>query len=326
MLFKQALINLKMEQKYFYSQNYLSEKKSFWKNKIFKYLTKDSLPLFTRGGDLISINTQTLGIHEQIITHLIKIYNKQGYSDFLLDIGANIGLTTCQNGEDFKQIHLFEPNPLCQRIAEVNIMSFLKNPSWTLHPYGLGSSDYKAKLILPKKNWGGAWIRSMDQSYNIQILFGKEGANHYDSDLYNELDVEIKSAKDILKNIFSSLFNSNLKSGVIKIDIEGMEPCVLKAIADSIPKEMSAMIVFESFDRDLNLDLILKDFGNRAKPFMIECRYPYLLKSNNLKKLFKLIFNRTILYQIIPFDLKKRKESSQKDFILQIQNLNDMLS
>src|ERR1039457_1398249 len=62
---------------------------------LFKYLTKNSTNLFLKGKDIISIYPQTVGIHEPTITSLIDHFASNGYSDFLIDIGANIGLTSC---------------------------------------------------------------------------------------------------------------------------------------------------------------------------------------------------------------------------------------
>ena len=70
-----------------------------------------------RCSDLITVDIQLFGVHEPLITKIISYFNKEGFNDFFLDVGANIGISTCQNGNDFKEVHLFEPNPLCRNIG-----------------------------------------------------------------------------------------------------------------------------------------------------------------------------------------------------------------
>ena len=87
---------------------------------IFQRLTKGALPLFTRGGDEICVSPQIFGYYELRVKDLMDFYAAQGHSDFLIDIGANIGLSTCQSGDRFKEVHCYEPNPNCFKILEVN--------------------------------------------------------------------------------------------------------------------------------------------------------------------------------------------------------------
>lgn len=127
----------------FYSNHYFSFLLENFKRFIFAKLTNRALPVFLKGDDIISINTQILGIHEPVITALIRSYANEGYNGFLLDIGANIGLTSCQNGNDFSECHLFEPNPLCQHILEVNTALTLTKPKVTIHRFTLGIEEKK---------------------------------------------------------------------------------------------------------------------------------------------------------------------------------------
>ena len=50
------------------------------------------MPVFVRGGDLISIQPMVWGEYEPEVVELIKYWADLNYSDFFLDIGANIGL------------------------------------------------------------------------------------------------------------------------------------------------------------------------------------------------------------------------------------------
>ncbi len=163
-----------MENKLFFKQSWMEARRVYQLHNIFRRLTKNATQVFVRGGDLIAINPQIIGIHEPVLTRLIQYFAYSGYGDFLLDIGANIGLTSCQNGKDFKQIHLFEPNPLCQKIAEVNLTSTLGTQTWILHPFGLGSADYQGKLVLPRANWGGGGLNHLTSLIVSRPFWGKK--------------------------------------------------------------------------------------------------------------------------------------------------------
>jgi FkbM family methyltransferase len=164
-----------------YEETLLKVIKYLFKSRIFNLLTKKSSGLFLRGKDIISVNPQIFGIHEEPLTNLIKHYVKNGYKDFLIDIGANIGLTSCQNGGDFTEVHMFEPNPLCCNILEVNAWLAFDSAKFNIYRYGLGESNKKCSLTVPKHNWGGAFIRDKNNSYSDNILASKDRFETIDS-------------------------------------------------------------------------------------------------------------------------------------------------
>jgi hypothetical protein len=68
------------------------------------------LAVIFRGGDVISMTSISNGVYEPHIKFLIDYLAEK-------DIGLlnrhrrNIGLTSCQSGRNFREIHMFEPNP-----------------------------------------------------------------------------------------------------------------------------------------------------------------------------------------------------------------------
>ena len=80
---------------------------------LYGYLTRRALPLFVRGCDIISAGPMVVGRHEPQVAAAIEGFAAECYSDFLIDIEANIGLTSCISGQHFKSLMMFEPNPLC---------------------------------------------------------------------------------------------------------------------------------------------------------------------------------------------------------------------
>ena len=107
-----------------------------FKRSIFKRLSKNSVNYFLRGQDKISIEPSVNGVYEPDITELISYFNEIGYCDFLFDIGANIGLTSCQNGLAFDKVFCFEPNPLCLHILKVNTEITLDNINIEINEFG----------------------------------------------------------------------------------------------------------------------------------------------------------------------------------------------
>jgi hypothetical protein len=155
------------------------------KEHIFRLLTSNNCKLFLRAKDLISVQPQTTGIWEPEITHLINLFAEDGYNDFFIDIGANVGLTSCQNGRSFKAVHLFEPNPLCCHILEVNCAISLDKSRFTIHPIGLGEEDKTTHLTVPLHNWGGAFVNDKVNSYEKKLLANKDGFEDINSENYS---------------------------------------------------------------------------------------------------------------------------------------------
>ncbi len=94
--------------------------KNYLKFLFFKKLTENGLNLFFRNKDIITPYPATSGVYDEHLKIFLTHVSKEEYSDFLIDIGANIGLISCQSGDNFKQVHMFEPNPDCFKILEVN--------------------------------------------------------------------------------------------------------------------------------------------------------------------------------------------------------------
>ena len=137
------------------------------RRKLFERLTRKSVNYFLRGKDIISVGPLVNGFHEPICTKLIGHYAWHDYGDFLIDIGANIGLTTCQNGHDFARVVCFEPNPMCAHILKVNTEIALPKGRVEIHEFGLGEMVVLLELWIPKHNWGGAFIRTPDPRSDV---------------------------------------------------------------------------------------------------------------------------------------------------------------
>jgi FkbM family methyltransferase len=268
---------------------------------VFKKLTKNSLPLFVRGRDLISTDPLLFGSHEPQVTKLIELYARKGYSDFLIDIGANIGLNSCQSGSLFKTIHMIERNPNCFQILSVNTGIALQGLDYHLYPIGLGVSNEIKNLTIPKDNWGGAFIDDTFNSYSKNTIVKKDNYTDYDKDNYKTLQIKIKSAEEILNDLFLNFKKSNHTSGVIKIDVEGYEPIIVAAIAKVLPVDFKITIIFENWSDELELNKLINMFKRNIKSYVLSTK-PQILDTNYPRfiRLFALFLNHGYTTQLIP--------------------------
>jgi FkbM family methyltransferase len=269
---------------------------------LFMSMTNKSMNLFMRGGDIISVSPQIFGTHDEGLTNSIKFYANCGYRDFFIDIGANIGLTSCQNGSDFEEVHMFEPNNLCCNILEVNANIALDSSKFKIYRYGLGEKDKQCILTVPKHNWGGAFIRDENNSYSDSILASKDGFKNIDRKEYFDVEIKIKNSENELKNIFSHMISKGLKKGIIKIDVEGYEETVLIGIANALPKDIMIVILFESWDKSFNISKIVDAFDRVVFVKKITRYVPWNAKSPKLIKFASLFLKPFFKTKITTID------------------------
>lgn len=234
--------------------------------RLFRIATKDSLNIFFRGKDVISIDPQVFGFHEEILTRFIAQSASSGLSDFLVDIGANIGLSSCQNGSAFQKVICFEPNPLCANVLRTNLAISLDESSFEVHEFALGQADGEFDLYIPRYNWGGAFVRESN-GYSDRVLSAKDGFNNIETKNYLVRTVTVKDAECVFAGLFSSLAGQGLEKGVVKIDVEGFEKLVVSALAKALPRNFEVLVVFENFDPDFALKEIADVFPDRNISF-----------------------------------------------------------
>ena len=236
-----------------YTETQTRHFKAKWQRSLFKRVTRHALPLFLRPADQISMAPIVDGIYEPDIKHLLEHLAATGHHHFLIDIGANIGLSSCQSGEHFNEIHLFEPNPNCLHILHVNTRIALRSRPYTIHEYALGARQETLQLFVPAHNWGGAFIRSADNDYDETVLAGKDRYARFDPKNYDIFEVQVEPATEKLQQLFIDLQTRQGNCGTIKIDVEGYEKQILGAIAQALPPGMSVYIIFENWKEDLDL-------------------------------------------------------------------------
>ena len=287
------------------TQKYLSR----IKENIYKWLTKDAMPLFLRGQDNISFSPLVFGFHEVRIREFIDHSAMNGYQDFLLDIGANIGLSACQSGNLFTEVHCYEPNPDCFSILSVNTRISLSKCKLHLNQFGLGAERAENMLYVPKENWGGGFIHDKNNSYQDDQLGSKDGYEGFDPNNYNLIPIKIEPAKETLDRLFKELASRNLTKGFIKIDVEGYEPLIVKSIAESLPDNFKVIILFECFIKGFNPNGLLEHFNGRALAYKL-ARIPEK-NMNKIKRAWKIISQFGYEFQLKKFDIN----SSSTDIV-----------
>jgi FkbM family methyltransferase len=238
--------------------------KNTLKQKVFQNLTSGAFPVFLRGGDSIATDPSVLGCYEQPLISFITHLNKQGLSDFLIDIGANVGLISCQCGNLFSEVHMFEPNPIILKVLEANSMLSIES-KYTIHPYALSDVKRTAELTIPKNNWGGAYINDHRNSYSESIILKKDNYTEMREDNYFKLQIEVEDAAKKFNELFSDLTIKNLTKGIIKIDVEGYEDAILKALIKTIPPNFELLIISECWNDGARPNIVLEEFKHRSE-------------------------------------------------------------
>jgi FkbM family methyltransferase len=225
--------------------------------KIFRHITAKASSVFVYGNGPISLEPLIFGTYEAGLSALIQYFANSGYNDTLIDIGANIGLTTYYNHSAFRSIHCFEPNPKSALALQANLYGV---PNVMIHQYGLGGENKNMILKVPVSNIGGAFIDNSGNTLSKDALAAKEGIGNLEEMRYETIPVEIKRGRDALATIFTQS-----RSSVIKIDVEGYEETVLRELAAALPATYPAVIIFENWDPQLDVDKLFGWFARKGK-------------------------------------------------------------
>jgi FkbM family methyltransferase len=231
--------------------------KLFVRKKLLKAMMANSSGLFIRGNDKIS-QVPLLGeIYEPNISSLMSHGTKNGYNEFLIDIGANIGLTTCQEGSNFEKVICYEPNHLLYEILKTNIALSRLSNKVMIFKYGLGETEGNFQIKMPKDNLGAGFVENKDNSYSASILARKDNCSDLEFRDYLKQDIEIKNAKKSLLQNFEYLRGMGYSRGIIKIDVEGMEASIIRSLLKVVPSSFSLLVVFENHNPQLSVQELM---------------------------------------------------------------------
>ncbi len=94
---------------------------------------------FIKPNDKISASLMENEVNEESIIKYIKGSTKT-HNNLLLDTGSNIGLITCEVGNQFKYIEVYEKSPLCFNFLKSNATMSL-NKNYRIREYALGENN-----------------------------------------------------------------------------------------------------------------------------------------------------------------------------------------
>ena len=246
------------------------ERRQVWTKSLYKKTPRKNLPVFTRAGDKISEQVLFAGEYEPQLLRVAEHLRRGGYGGFLIDIGANIGLSSFQLQSFFGSIYCFEPNPYAYRILEVNLRE-IPPGRLRLFNLGLGAADSVSQLCMPRNNWGGAYLKDAGNAYDEQTLVAKEAVGAFDDpDFLEVIEVKVAGGRQVLTGIFAELASKGERSGLIKIDVEGYEKTVLREVAASIPPDFRLAIYFENWDQTTGKAEFLDLFGGAARLYSVQ--------------------------------------------------------
>ena len=174
-----------------------------------------------------------------------SFFAAKGYTDFFWDIGANLGLYSLQSQHLFKNFVCVEPNPLIFPILSINFQLAGLQDRSKLFQIALGQETLQTTLFAPAQNSliadsGCGFISEGNPYFTPPKL--QDG-------IFKKFEVEMIHAGSFFKERWAE---TSQKKGVIKIDVEGLEMALLKAISRDLiplcPKENIPIIFFESWE------------------------------------------------------------------------------
>ena len=216
--------------------------------RLHRWMIAKDANVYLKPNDIISHRPTLFDMHEPHIEALITEASAT-HGDFLLDIGANIGMTSALVGRRFARVDCVEPNELVVNILKTNLAMNLSATDHEVHAIGLGKADGVLTLRVPPDNFGGAYVEDGNPQFD-----GETAARHSnqfdDRSGHLALDVVIREAGQWLDGRFAALREAGLSKGVIKIDVEGYEEVIFGKIIEMLPADFSAVVVMENwFDR-----------------------------------------------------------------------------
>lgn len=152
-----------------------------------------------------------------------------------IDIGANVGLWSCDLVNDFNHVIAFEPVKEFRDCFVQNV----KKTNYTLHPIALGSKE--------------SWI-------NMNIVEGNTGHSHIDTTSIGKGTIPLKTLDS---------FNF-LNVDMIKIDVEGFEEEILFGSMNTIKNNKPILVVeqqkheYKNAMDDIPAIKILQEWGYKV--------------------------------------------------------------
>jgi FkbM family methyltransferase len=265
----------------------------FFKRKLLKQINSSNKSCFVRSNDAMSLDLLTNGKYQKALVSFITEQALKMNKPSFIDIGANVGLISAQVATVFEKNILFEPNTVLCHIIHANMMTLAPNAKYSLHNLALGEDSKIGKLTIPPKNVGGAFIEDSSNSYNKSVLGLKDGNADLNFKDYDHIEINIVNAEYQLASTFQQFVKEGLHDIVIKIDTEGYEQVILRALSKILPEKMNLCIIFESWDKNISINS-LRELFPKAHFSILKNLVPYKPNDFLFIKALKLLFTRRV--------------------------------
>ncbi|WP_145285675.1 FkbM family methyltransferase [Pirellulimonas nuda] len=149
--------------------------------------------------------------------------------DVFWDIGANAGTTSYQMLRSNPRLHVvaIEPQSALADVLGKNLRRLAKSQT-EVHRVGISDQGGKLSLMIPKGNRGRA-------RFDCQGVKERSGADEWSAEV-----VEVITASELLKRTKLKKWPS-----LIKIDVEGHEPQVIRSLIPAFASKIPRLVVFE---------------------------------------------------------------------------------
>ncbi len=135
--------------------------------RMHRWMIAKDANFYLKPNDIISHRPTLFGMHKLHIEALITEASTT-HGDFLLDIVANIGMTSALVGRRFRRVDCVEPNELVVNILKTNLAMNLSATEHEVHAVDLGKEDGLLTLRVPPDNFGGAYVEDGNPQFDGQ--------------------------------------------------------------------------------------------------------------------------------------------------------------
>lgn len=140
-----------------------------------------------------------------------------------IDVGANIGNHSLFFSRHFKRVVAFEPNPVARALLDINLwMNGVRNVE--VRAVGLSDAEGTEVLSVCLDNLGATRLRSF-----------AEADPEFSHRVVEDVEVALTTG--------DSALDRDHPVGLIKIDVEGLEPQVLKGLAQTIGSHRPVIVL-----------------------------------------------------------------------------------
>ncbi|WP_092732272.1 FkbM family methyltransferase [Halopenitus persicus] len=163
---------------------------------------------------------------EKEIVHLLL--NRIDNGDDFYDIGSNIGIYSCIIGRNISSSEVFAFEPYPPNVREIKLNTDLNNLDINIYPIALSSDSGTTELQILKTDVPGSQEHTLSEvTYHQETHLEKE-----------TIEVDKISGDELIRDESLSVPN------VLKIDVEGAGPDVLRGLSETLnEKEIHTLIV-----------------------------------------------------------------------------------